>query len=279
MSALARFEQAHVFQAARYPAGDWTLAGSDFEDAWFTAADGTRLNGWYLPHENPAGTVLFAHGNAGNLTQYVDLMRNLHDRHRLSVMVFDYRGYGKSDGEPDEDGILEDACAAREWLAQRANLAENDIILMGQSLGGGIVVDLAADDGARGLVLLSTFTSLPDVAAHHFPLLPTRQLMHNRLDSIAKIGRYHGPLLQVHGDKDRVIPISQGKRLFAAANEPKRFIVNSGGDHNDALPEQYHKALDEFLVSLPAEHPQPAPQRWRRTQTGVRNAGSSSSSG
>src|SRR5262249_47787659 len=101
MSALARFEQAHVFQAARYPAGDWAPAVLDFEDSWFTAADGTRLNGWYLPHENPAGTVLFAHGNAGNLTQYVGLMRNLHDRHRLSVLVFDYRGYGKSDGEPD----------------------------------------------------------------------------------------------------------------------------------------------------------------------------------
>lgn len=159
------------------------------------------------------------------------------------------------------------------------HIAENDVILMGESLGGGVMVALAASDGARALVLVSTFTSLPDVASHHYPLLPTRQLMQNRLDSAARIGRYRGPLLQVHGDKDRVIPIGQGKRLFAAANEPKRFVVNPGGDHNARLPGQFHEALDEFLASLPAVHPQAAPGRWRRTRTIEKGAGSSSVSG
>jgi fermentation-respiration switch protein FrsA (DUF1100 family) len=275
-SALARFEHEHVFQPARYPGGDWTPAGFEFEDVWFTAQDGTRLNGWYLPHENPRGTVLFAHGNGGNITHCAGLMRLLHDRHRLSVMIFDYRGYGKSDGDPSEEGIIEDSSAARLWLAQREQIAEGDVVLMGQSLGGGVVVDLAAEDGARGLVLVSTFTSLPDVAAHHYPLLPTRHLMQNRLDSAAKIGRYHGPLLQVHGDRDRVIPLAQGKRLFAAANEPKRFVVNSGADHNDPLQEAYHKALDEFLGSLPPIHPQPSPPRWRRSRNRPQQPGSSS---
>jgi len=278
-SALARFEQAHVFQAARYPDGNWSPAGSEFEDAWFTADDGTRLNGWYFPHEKPAAVVLFAHGNAGNVTQYAEWLRVLHDRHRVSVMIFDYRGYGKSDGEPDEAGIIEDACAARQWLAQREKIAESDIVLMGQSLGGGVMVDLAASDGARGLVLLNTFTSLPDVAAHHYPLLPTRMLMHNRLDSASKIGRYHGPLLQVHGDKDSVVPFAQGKKLFAAANEPKRFVVNPGGGHNDRLPDQYRQAFDEFLASLPAVHPQPQPPRWRRSNHGERPAGQAAASG
>jgi fermentation-respiration switch protein FrsA (DUF1100 family) len=265
-SAASRFEQSHVFPAARYPDGDWSPAGFKFEDAWFTAADGTQLNGWYYPHENPAAAVLFAHGNAGNVTQYADAIRELHDRHHLSVMIFDYRGYGKSAGDPDEAGILQDARAARHWLAEREKIAETDVVLMGQSLGGGVMVDLAANDGARGLVLASTFTSLPDVALHYFPLTPVRHLMHNRLDSLAKIGNYHGPLLQMHGDKDRTVPLAQGKRLFAAANDPKRFVVDLNGDHNAPWPEEYHRALGQFLASLPPVHPQPQPPRWHRTR-------------
>ncbi len=264
-SALSRFEQSHIFLPARYPDGDWAPAGTRFEDAWFNADDGTRLNGWYLAHDKPVAVVLFAHGNAGNITQYADTLEDLHDRHCVSVMIFDYRGYGKSEGKPDEAGILEDARAARRWVAQREKIAEKDVVLLGQSLGGGVMVDLAANDGARGLVLASTFTSLPDVAEHHFPLIPARLLMHGRLDSITRIGNYHGPLLQVHGDKDRVIPMSLGKRLYSAANEPKRFVVHAGGNHNDPWPDEFHRALDTFLASLPPVHPQP---RWHRTRVG-----------
>jgi fermentation-respiration switch protein FrsA (DUF1100 family) len=278
-SALDRFENSHVFFPARYPEGDWSAAGARFEDAWFMADDGIQLNGWYCAHEKPSAAILFAHGNAGNITQYADMLLNLHDRHRVSVMIFDYRGYGKSEGQPDEAGILEDARAARRWLARREKIAESDVVLLGQSLGGGVMVDLAAADGARGLVLTSTFTSLPDVAAHHLPLVPARLLMHSRLDSAAKIGKYHGPLLQMHGDHDRTIPIALGKRLFAAANEPKRFVVQPGGDHNDAWPEIYHRALEKFLTSLPSMHPQPQPPRWHRTRAEGEPARPSSASG
>lgn len=264
-TAWDRFEQKHVFVAARYPNGNWSPAGFKFEDAWFHAEDGTRLNGWYYPHENPAGVVLLAHGNGGNITSYADAIRVLHDRHRLSVMVFDYRGYGKSDGEPDEPGILEDARAARHWLAKRANVAERDIVLMGHSLGGGVMVDLAAADGARGLVLVNTFTSLPDVASHHLPLVPARLIMHNRLESISKIENYHGPLLQAHCEKDRTIPFAQGKRLFAKANEPKRFVATTGAGHDDLLPEDFQQSLDDFLASLPVSKPLPKPARWHAT--------------
>jgi fermentation-respiration switch protein FrsA (DUF1100 family) len=261
-TSLARFEQRQVFRAARYPNGNWTPAAFKFEDAWFHAEDGTRLNGWYSPHENPAGVVLLAHGNSGNMTAYADALRVLHDRHRLSIMVFDYRGYGKSEGEPDEHGILEDARAARQWLAQRANIPEHDVVLMGHSLGGGVVVDLAAADGARGLILVNTFTSLPDVAAHHLPLVPARLIMHNRFDSISKIENYHGPLLQAHCETDRTIPITQGKRLFAKANEPKHFVATTGTGHDDLLPEDFQKSLDDFLASLPGTTPLPKPARW-----------------
>jgi hypothetical protein len=265
-SSLARFEQAHLFPAARYPDGDWSPAGFVFEDAWFTADDGTALNGWYYPHEKPAATVLIAHGNGGNMTGYAGLLRELHDRHRLSVMIFDYRGYGKSDGEPGERGIIQDARAARKWLAKRERIAEADIVLLGHSLGGGVMVDLAAGDGARGLILASTFTSLPDVAAHHYWFMPVRLMMKNRLDSLDKIGEYEGPLLQVHGEKDKTVPVAQGKRLFAAANDPKQLVVNREGGHDDPFTEEFHQALERFLTSLGAVHPRPEADRWRPTR-------------
>jgi fermentation-respiration switch protein FrsA (DUF1100 family) len=262
MESWNRFEQSHVYQPEKYPGGNWKPAAYTFEDVWFHAEDGTRLNGWYCPHDKPVAVVLVAHGNAGNITHTVALLKRLRDQHQVSVMAFDYRGYGKSDGEPDEVGILQDARAARQWLARRANVDEHDIVLLGESLGGGVAVDLAAKDGARGLVLLSTFTSLPDVARHHWPLLPYARLMKNRLESISKIGYYHGPLLQVHGDQDRVIPIAQAEKLYSKAHAPKRLLVNTGADHNDPLPDEFDTAFAKFLAVLPSPKVVPKPRRW-----------------
>ncbi|HUT11337.1 MAG TPA: alpha/beta hydrolase [Thermoguttaceae bacterium] len=260
-SPLGALENSAVFQPAPYSEGNWQPEGLDFEDVWFTAADGTQLHGWYCPHPSPRAAVLFAHGNAGNLSHRAELLRLLHDHLGVAVMAFDYRGYGRSTGSPDEWGILQDARAARAWLASRLQIAESDVVLMGRSLGGGVMVDLAAADGARGLILESTFTSLPEAAAEMAPWLPARLLMQNRLDSLSKIAHYHGPLLQSHGDADRVIPFEQGRRLFAAAPDrpgcrPKRFITIPGGDHNDPQTPDYYQALDEFLANLPP------PTRW-----------------
>ena len=174
----------------------------------------------------------------------------LRERLGVSVMIFDYRGYGRSEGSPNEDGILADARAARAVLAQKAGVSEEQIVLMGRSLGGGVMVDIAARDGARALILESTFTSLPDVAGWHYPWLPVRLLMRTRLDSLSKIKEYHGPLLQSHGDADRIIPLKLGRQLFEAANSPKRFVTISGRDHNDPQSEDYYEALDEFLDDL-----------------------------
>jgi hypothetical protein len=145
---------------------------------------------------------------------------------------------------------LSDARAARAWLANRARVAESQIVLVGESLGTGVAVDLAAVDGARGLVLISAFTSLPDAAASHYPWLPVRLLMRNRLNSLAKIGDYHGPLLSVHGDADTIVPFALGRRLFEAANEPKRLVVAHGSDHNDPPTAEFYEAVDQFLGSL-----------------------------
>jgi fermentation-respiration switch protein FrsA (DUF1100 family) len=195
--------------------------------------------------------VLYAHGNAGSVSDWRWVLRLFRERLNASILVFDYRGYGKSEGTPHEAGVLEDARAARKWLAHRTGVDETEIVLVGRSLGGAVAVDLAATDGARGLVLENTFTSLPDVAASHFPLLPVRWLMRSRLDSLAKISAYHGPLLQTHGDADRVVPLEQGERLHQAASGPKQFVVVAGGGHNDPPTAEYMQALERFLSSLP----------------------------
>ena len=246
---LGKFEKSLVFAPSRYPAGDWQPAGIAFEDAWFSAKDGTRLHGWYVPQPQPRAVVLFCHGNGGNVALWADVLRILHDRMGVTAMGFDYRGYGRSEGTPGEAGVLADARAARTWLAQRAGIAENQIVLMGRSLGGAVAVDLATD-GARGLVLESTFTSMPEVGHATLPWLPVRTLMQTQLNSLAKIGNYHGPLLQSHGTADRLIPYAMGRQLFAAANKPKQFVVIPGGDHNDPQSDAYYAALFEFLGRL-----------------------------
>ncbi|MBN2022078.1 MAG: alpha/beta hydrolase [Pirellulales bacterium] len=250
-SPLARIEDSLIFQPTRYPGGDWRPAGLAFEDAWFAAEDGTRLHGWYCPNRNARAAVLFLHGNAGNITHRADAVRLLQERLGVSVLVFDYRGFGRSEGSPDQEGVLQDARAARAWLASREGVAEQDIVLLGRSLGGGIAVELAAADGARGLILQSTFTSLRDVAASIPAAAPWSLVMRSRLDSLSRISQYHGPLLQSHGDADRLIPYRQGLALFHAANEPKQFVTIPGGDHNDPQSVEYYHVLDQFLTQLP----------------------------
>jgi fermentation-respiration switch protein FrsA (DUF1100 family) len=239
------FEKSLIYFPSKFPEGIWTPRGVTVEDAWCTAADGTKIHGWYAPHDSPRAVVLFCHGNAGNVTDRIDVIRAMHDRVGAAVLVFDYRGYGKSEGQPDEAGVLADA---RAWLARKAGVAENQIVLVGESLGGAVAVDLAAADGARALILESTFSSAPDVAAFHYPWVPVRLLMRTQLDSAAKIGNYHGPLYQSHGDCDTTVPLKFARRLFDAANEPKEFKVFKGGEHNIDRPLQYYDKLREFLA-------------------------------
>lgn len=250
-SPLAKLEKSLLFYPTKYPKGDWHPPDLAFEDAWFEAADGTRLHGWYVPHDRPRAAVLYCHGNAGNIAHRAQVLRVLNGEIGVSVLIFDYRGYGRSEGEPNEAGVLADARAARAWLAQRTAVAQSEIVLMGRSLGGGVAVDLAAADGARALVLESTFTSIPDVGRAAYPWLPVRALMQTSLDSAAKIDKYGGPLLQSHGDADTIIPYKLGRRLYDAANEPKQFITIPGGKHNDPQTPEYYRALAAFLDQLP----------------------------
>lgn len=248
-SPLRPLERRLVYYPEVYPDGDWERPTLDTEDVEFVAADGTHLHGWFLPHEDARGVALICHGNGGNITSYRESLVRLHDEHQLAVMSFDYRGYGRSSGIPSEEGILQDARAARAWLAKRTEVEVEDVILFGYSLGGAVAVDLA-QDGARGLVLWSTFSTLPETAKAHYPWLPTGALMTQRFDSVSKLRRYDGPLLQSHGDQDDIIPIELGERLHAAHPGPKRFIRIPGANHLNADSPSYRRELSSFLANL-----------------------------
>lgn len=244
-------ENSFIFFPSPYPEGDWSPWGLAIEEALFEAADGTKLHGWYLEHPAPRAVVLFCHGNAGNITHRADILEKLHAITGVSVLVFDYRGYGRSEGAPDEAGVLADARAARRWLAQRTGVQQQDVILLGRSLGGAIAVILGAEDGARAVILDSTFTSVPDMASIAFPLFPVKPFIRTQLSALERIRDYHGPVLISHGDTDRIVPIEMGRRLFEAANPPKEFLLLDRCDHNDSRPDSYYERLVRFLESLP----------------------------
>jgi fermentation-respiration switch protein FrsA (DUF1100 family) len=235
-----------LFFPAKHPEGNWEPAGLNYSDVWFKAADGVQIHGWYCPSENPRAFVLYLHGNAGNVTHRADVMRLLRGRLRVSALIFDYRGYGRSEGVPTVEGVLNDARAARTFLAEHARIKEAEVVLIGNSLGGAVAVQLAAVERPRALVLESTFSSLRDVSAHHYPALAWL-VSAKKLNSAEQIAKYQGPLLQCHGDADGTIPFALGAKLFAAANEPKHFVRIPNGDHNDWLPDEYYSKLDALL--------------------------------
>ena len=167
-------------------------------------------------------------------------------------MIFDYRGYGRSEGVPTIKGALLDIRAARLYLAELTKIAPEEIVLWGRSLGGALAIDVAASDGTRGLIVESTFSSLRDVALIHYPRAVVDWFIGDELNSVESIREFHGPLLQSHGTADRLVPLSLARRMFEAANEPKEFIAVPGGDHNDGGSESYLQAVEAFLAQLPA---------------------------
>lgn len=249
---LLRLENWLLYPAPKYPEGDWKAAYLPHEDVEFPSADGTKLHGWLVEHPNPRAVVLYCHGNGDCIGFLGPYLKQLSDRHWVTVFAFDYRGYGKSEGVPSEAGILADGDAAQQWLAKRFSIKPADIVLLGRSLGGCVAVDLAAINGARGLILQNTTTSIPEVAARIYWFAPVRWLMKNQYDSLSKIGRYNGPVLLSHGTADALIPCSLGRKLFGAVTcDQKRFFEIQGGGHNDPEPPNYDVALEEFLGSMP----------------------------
>ncbi len=207
--------------------------GLAFSDVSVTTEDGERLHGWLVKAARARGTLLFFHGNAGNVSHRLESLR-LFSRLGLDVFIVDYRGYGRSTGRPSEQGTYRDARAAWDWLVRERGESPRRIILFGRSLGAAVAVDLASEKRGAGLILESGFTSVPDLAAEIYPWLPVRLLSRFHYDSLSKIGRVGQPLLVLHSPDDEIVPYRHGRRLFEAASEPKRFQQMTGG-HNDGF--------------------------------------------
>ena len=220
----------------------------------FPTTDGLSLHGWFVsPTETPDFTMIVFNGNAGNRSYRAPLAAAL-ARANVAVLLFDYRGFGGNPGAPSESGLRIDARAARAYVIGRPDVKRERIVYFGESLGTAVATALAVEHPPAALVLRSPFTSLTDIGREHYPMLPVRWLLRDRYDTIGHIARVHSPVLIVGGDRDRIVPIAQTRRLYAAARDPKSLLIIDGADHNDEALVAGREMIDgviRFLRNLP----------------------------
>lgn len=243
-----------------FPSRDFVFTpadvGLEYEDVYFQTSDHVSLHGWYIQHPEARFTVLFCHGNAGNISGRVETINVLYDL-GVNIFLFDYRGYGKSEGRPSEKGTYRDSEAAWDYLVSQKGLKGKEIIVMGRSLGGPVAARLASKKNPAGLIMESTFTSLEDIARVHYPWLPVRWLLRFRYPTRHYLKQVHVPKFLAHSRDDKLIPFSHGKVLYHSAGEPKRFLAMKGL-HSDAFIQtgpRYTRALHEFISSLAESEP------------------------
>lgn len=236
-----------------YTPGD---VGLEYEDVRFPASVGLTLNGWFIPGNSgtPAGvTWLWFHGNGGNIGHRVGEILLTHHRTGANIFIFDYRGYGNSEGKPSEKGTYLDSRAAVAYLKSRPDVDPERVVYSGHSLGAAVAIELALDEPPLGMVLVSPFSSVRDMAKLALPFPPAGWLVRNHYDNLSRIQQLQMPLLLLHGDQDDTVPIAQGQKLFDAANQPKQFEVLAGAGHNDtyeAAGEEYWGAIEGFIAGL-----------------------------
>jgi len=256
------FERHMVFYPSRYPEGYWQpqSLGLAVRDVFFKAGNQLQLHGWLIPHPNARAQLLMCHGNAGNISDRLELLQILHSRIAANLFIFDYRGYGRSQGEPDERGVYDDAVAAFDWL--QASATDLPVIVHGHSLGSAVAVELATRRSAvAGLILESPFTNARDMARLIFGRLPVHLLSSMRWASDEKIAQLHMPKLFLHGGADHTVPLRLGRQLFDRATAPKEFVAMPFGDHNNLYlidSEQYFGAIQRLLEQCEAS-PGPGP--------------------
>jgi fermentation-respiration switch protein FrsA (DUF1100 family) len=217
----------------------------DAEEVHFSTSDGLRLAGWFLPSRSgqPGPAILVANGNAGNRAHRAPLAEALREA-GASVLLFDYRGFGGNPGTPSEKGLHRDATAALDYLAGRPEVDPDRIVYFGESIGGAVVVGLAAERPPAGIVLRSPFASLAEVGRVHYPWLPVRLLLKDRYEAAETVARVKAPLLVIAGSRDSIVPVEQSRAVYESAAGSKRFVRIAGADHND--PELF---TGEQLVS------------------------------
>lgn len=229
--------------------------GLAFEEVRLTTDDGVSLHGWFVPASGPGGAprrvVLHVHGNGGNISHRLDLIRVLHGL-GVDVLLFDYRGYGRSEGHPSEDGTYRDARAAWDYLVERRGYAPGEIVLFGHSLGAAVAAELARHVRPAGIILESPFTSIADVASHHYWFVPARLLVRFRYATVEYVRDARAPVLVVHSRVDEVVPFEHGLEVFRNAPEPKEFLEIEG-DHNEGFLRSgalYSQGLRRFIERL-----------------------------
>jgi len=207
------------------------LAAIGVREATITTADGLSLLSWYLPPRAGRAVIAYFHGNGGHIGYRAERLRWF-ARDGDGVLMAEYRGYGGNPGAPTEAGLLTDAAAALEFLASEG-ITPNRVVLYGESLGSAVAVAMAAQRDVAALILEAPFTSVTEVAQYHYSFMPAAALVRDRFDSLARIGDVRAPILVLHGERDRVVPVSFGRALFDAAPEPKEFWVAPEGEHEN----------------------------------------------
>ncbi|MGH7830190.1 MAG: alpha/beta hydrolase, partial [Candidatus Binatia bacterium] len=224
--------------------------GLNFDDVFFTTSDGVKLNGWFVPYPGAKVTLHWSHGNAGNIGHRVENIKLLHEKVKINVFIFDYRGYGRSEGRVSEEGTYLDSRAALTYLHSRNDVDPKQIVFFGRSLGAAVAAELAIREECSALILETPFASIREMARVAFPLLPIGGLLRIRYDIVDKVKKIKVPILVLHGDRDDIVPYEQGKKVFEAAPEPKEFYTIRGARHNDTYVvggDPYFAALKNFI--------------------------------
>ena len=245
---LRWFERYNIFFPTRKIQFRPDYIGLNYEDVYFKTADGVRLNGWFIPASPSSPTILFCHGNAGNIGHRLGIIR-IFNKLNLNVFIFDYRGYGRSSGRPSEKGTYLDARAAYDYLLSRDDIDRDKIVFYGKSLGGAVAIELATRVNPCALISESAFTSTLDIGKEIYPFLPLRIIITMKYDNLSKIKGLRAPKLIIHSIDDEIVPLHHGRRLFEEAAEPKQFYQMTG-DHNEAVAraeDEFAERIDRFL--------------------------------
>jgi len=249
-------EDRFIFFPTRQLVGSPKDIALDYSSVHITTSDGVRLHGWWVPANPERGVVLFFHGNAGNISDRLDSIRIFHELD-LSVFIFDYRGYGQSEGEPSEQGTYRDGEAAWRYLADERHVDPTRIVMFGRSLGAAVAAEIALQHRPRALILESAFTSIRAMARAAMPWLPVGPFLRTRYETLRKVRAVECPILVVHSRDDEIVPFEQGKALFDAAREPKAFLELRYG-HNEGFilsGNTYTDGLEKFVSAQVAPRP------------------------
>ena len=223
--------------------------GLPFEEVTFTTEDNVDLHGWFVPASSPM-TLVWFHGNAGNIGHRVENLKLLHEQLGISIFLFDYRGYGKSQGSPSEEGLYRDADAALRYVMARPDVQLERLVYFGRSLGAAVAVDLATKHAPCGLILEGPFPSVPFMARHAYPFIPVWPFLHSQFNAETKLRNVSSPLLVLYAERDGIVPLEGARRVLEAAAGPKTFHIVPGADHNNTFlvgGKEYYEVLKRFM--------------------------------